>query len=349
MHSIDHLSVSGDRIRPFRFCELSEADWDAFFDLSESLFQEINPEEPPPDRTLRRHSLLHPHPLWQFHDWAVVQEGRWLGHAGIYFLREDAEAPPQSRTISQLELFVRPEERRQGIGGELFQVARQTACQLGKTAFLDSVALEPGKEFLLHRSARVLNLRSTSRLLLESVDRSQLSCWRQEGTQRSPGTTLRLFQTMPEELMEEYVALYNAIGQSMPDADAEGFVQQDVTSLEDRRVTEKLVQEKDITYLTLLAQEADGRLSGLTETYHNPAQPQRVEQSITGVLPIYRRRGLGKWLKAEMLETIFQCLPQAQYLETGNADQNDAMLAINRALGFQPYHSELQYRLDFGT
>jgi GNAT superfamily N-acetyltransferase len=74
-----------------------------------------------------------------------------------------------------------------------------------------------------------------------------------------------------------------------------------------------------------------------------------VEQSITGVLPAYRRRGLGKWLKAEMLEGVRERLPQARYLETGNAEQNEAMLAINRALGFQPYHSELQYRLDFGT
>jgi len=349
MVSIKSLSASGDLIRPFRFCDLSEEDWGAFFDLGESLFQETNPGEPFPDRTLRRHSLLNPHPLWQFYDWAAIQEGRWLGHAGVYFMREDTEAPPENRTISQLELFVRPEERRQGIGSELFQVARHTACQSGKTAFLDSTSLEPGKNFLLHRGARVLNLRSISRLRLESVDWPQLASWRQEGPQRSPGTALRLFQTLPEELLKEYVALYNAIGESVPDAEADGFVQQDVTSLEDRRVTEELVGQKGITYLTLLAQEADGRLSGLTEIYHNPAQPQRVEQSITGVLPAYRRRGLGKWLKAEMLMAVQGRLPQAGYLETGNAEQNEAMLAINRALGFQPYRSELQYRLDFGT
>ncbi len=344
MHSIDSLTI-----RPFCFYDLSEADWGAFFDLSESLFQETNPGEPFPDRTLRRHSLLNPHPLWQFHDWAAIQEGRWLGLAGIYFMREDTEAPPESRTISKLELFVRPEERRRGIGSELFHTARQTASRLGKTAFLDSASLEPGKDFLLHRGAQVLNLHSTSRLLLESVDWQQLERWQQDGRLHSPGTTPHLFQTMPEELLDEYVALYNAIGQSVPDADAEGFVQQDVTSREDRRVTEKLVQEKGITYLTLLSQEADGRLSGLTETYHNPAQPQRVEQSITGVLPVYRRRGLGKWLKAKMLEAIREHLPQAGYVETGNAEQNEAMLAINRALGFQSFRTELQYRLNFGT
>jgi mycothiol synthase len=344
MHSIDRLTI-----RSFCFCELSEVDWSAFFDLSENLFLETNPGEPFPDRTLRRHSLLNPHPLWQFHDWAAIQEGRWLGHAGIYFQREDTEAPPESRTISQLELFVRLEQRRQGIGGELFQVARQTASQLGKTAFLDSTSLEPGKDFLLHRGARVLNLRSTSRLRLESVDWPQLTHWRQEGQQRSPGAVLRHFQIMPEEILDEYVALYNAICQSVPDADAEGFVQQDLTSRKDRHATEKLVGEKGITYLTLLTQEPDGRLSGLTEIYHNPAQSLRVEQSITGVLPAYRRRGLGKWLKAEMLEAVRERLPQASYVETGNAEQNEAMLTINRALGFQPYRNELQYRLNFGT
>ena len=50
--------------------------------------------------------------------------------------------------------------------------------------------------------------------------------------------------------------------------------------------------------------ESDGKISGITEIGFNPKTPYRLGQGTTGVQEQYRGRGLGKWLKADMLMLI---------------------------------------------
>ena len=55
--------------------------------------------------------------------------------------------------------------------------------------------------------------------------------------------------------------------------------------------------------------------------------------------PEHRGHALGKWLKAVMLQRILDERPEAVDIRTGNADSNDAMLGINRELGFKPHRA----------
>jgi ribosomal protein S18 acetylase RimI-like enzyme len=73
----------------------------------------------------------------------------------------------------------------------------------------------------------------------------------------------------------------------------------------------------------------------LTDIMYNPQEPHRVHQYFTGVLSKYRRRGLAKRLKAEMLLYIRERFPEAEYVTTTTAKENDAMRAINKQLGFE--------------
>jgi mycothiol synthase len=93
-------------------------------------------------------------------------------------------------------------------------------------------------------------------------------------------------------------------------------------------------------------ESATGNFAGYTEVFWNPNRPEIIGQGMTGVFPEYRNRGLGRWLKAAMLEKIFQERPQARVVRTGNADINAPMLKINTELGFKPYISHCTWQVE---
>ncbi|MEA1903199.1 MAG: GNAT family N-acetyltransferase, partial [Actinomycetota bacterium] len=55
----------------------------------------------------------------------------------------------------------------------------------------------------------------------------------------------------------------------------------------------------------------------------------------TMVDPAHRGHALGKWVKAAVNLEALEKWPGGRYEETGNAEGNDAMLGINRAMGFR--------------
>jgi GNAT superfamily N-acetyltransferase len=82
-----------------------------------------------------------------------------------------------------------------------------------------------------------------------------------------------------------------------------------------------------------------GRVAGFSELFITHSRPETLEQGLTAVFPEYRNRGLGRWLKAAMVEKVLDELPEAREIRTGNADVNEPMLNINREMGFRPMES----------
>jgi GNAT superfamily N-acetyltransferase len=66
---------------------------------------------------------------------------------------------------------------------------------------------------------------------------------------------------------------------------------------------------------------------------------------MTGVMREYQGRGLGRWLKAAMLEKVLRDRPQVKWVRTGNADANAPMLKINQELGFKPFFSNCFWQI----
>ena len=87
-------------------------------------------------------------------------------------------------------------------------------------------------------------------------------------------------------------------------------------------------------------------LAGYTTTYWYPENPENLEQEATGVLPEYRGSGLGKWLKAAMIQKVLRERPVVKRIRTGNANSNAPMLAINHELGFKFYKSQVVWQLE---
>lgn len=99
-------------------------------------------------------------------------------------------------------------------------------------------------------------------------------------------------------------------------------------------------------WVAYVRERSSGTLAGYTEMSWNPANPRVLDQGDTGVQPVYRGHGLGKWLKAAMLARVLSENTDVAYVRTGNADSNGPMLAINYALGFKPRMAEVWWELE---
>jgi GNAT superfamily N-acetyltransferase len=98
---------------------------------------------------------------------------------------------------------------------------------------------------------------------------------------------------------------------------------------------------------TLFAREkATGKIAGYTEVYWNPERPENLSQADTAVFEEYQGRGLGRWLKAAMIDKVLRERPQVKRIRTGNADSNAAMLKINTEMGFKPYKSWKNWQIE---
>jgi ribosomal protein S18 acetylase RimI-like enzyme len=119
-----------------------------------------------------------------------------------------------------------------------------------------------------------------------------------------------------------------------------------ITTPESRRLEERNLKKRGIEWYTMISREHDGRISGVTDIMYNPEEPHRMNQYFTGVLAKYRRRGLAKRLKAEMLVAVKNRFRDVEYITTTTAKTNYPMKSINKELGFRPTKTCFMFRWD---
>jgi len=180
--------------------------------------------------------------------------------------------------------------------------------------------------------------RHLNRLHLDDVDWSLMERWRREGATRARGVTIEGFEDAPGRDIEQFCQLYTEVASQAPAGDLAGDL---IVTPEQRRQEEKDLRANGYEWHTVVSREPDGTISGLTEMFYAEAEPHRLEQELTGVRVEYRGRGVGKWLKAEMLCFAADRYPEARFVNTGNADHNTSMVSINERMGFRKLRAQL--------
>ena len=206
-----------------------------------------------------------------------------------------------------VEIEVLPEYRRQGLARAMLRLIADHARQQARTLLTTEChdAAPGGPAFLERIGARKGLVEAVNQVRIADLDRGLIQAWLQRRDVLSPEFELGCWDTpYPVESMQGLVDLFQEVANDQP---------RDSLQMEDINYTPELMQQFDAEQRlggdqrwTLYALDrGDRRLAGITEVFWNPNRPGILWQGFTGVMPAFRSRGLGRWLKAEMLTRIF--------------------------------------------
>ncbi len=266
------------------------------------------------------------------------------GTFGTFIEYENSPGYDTNKHILNVEFAVLKAHRRKGIGTSFLRKTLSLMEEHDKSVLTLGTEEDEGHAFLSAIGAQEKMVGAENRLYLEGVDWDMVGRWVAEGRERSPETELIFYENrIPEEKFEEISPVLTALLNTMPWDDLEhGDI---VFTPELFKEQYERLDELKGEHHTYITRETDGTISGMTDVTWVPQLPHQIGQQFTGVHPDHRGRGLGKWLKASMLEFIRSRYPEAKYIATGNANSNDPMLAINKKLGFKIHRGGSTYQM----
>lgn len=152
--------------------------------------------------------------------------------------------------------------------------------------------------------------------------------------------TYKMIETLNDKEREEVAEAVNTFFQDMKRDD--NTVSTHLT-VDDILNMEEMAELAMSTYKYLIIKDVNDRLVGLCYTRHRIELPSYAHQMMTGVAPDYRRKGLGKFMKAIMYQHLMQEAPHLKGVETACVVENNKIMGLNEKAGFKVYFDEQQW------
>jgi mycothiol synthase len=230
-----------------------------------------------------------------------------------------------------MNIHVRPESRRQGIGTALFQAISDASRPTGKTAFETDVREDrtDGVEFLRHRGFKehgrdklvALDLRGRQRPDVTPPDGIAFTTLAERPELR-PGV---------HAVAVEAFADIPVTGEPIEAGTYEEFTARDVD-------VDSVPKEAFVVALD----QATGTVVGYASLALTHGPGRRAFHDMTAVLRAWRGRGIAKALKQATIGWAIDAGLEA--LDTGNDLANGPMRAVNIGLGYQPLPDLVGFR-----
>jgi GNAT superfamily N-acetyltransferase len=231
-------------------------------------------------------------------------------------------------------LTVALDQRRTGTGTALLSQCAAVARAAGRTRLAAS-AFDgtPGAAFARAKGATSGHADILRTLSITAGTPDRLAALRPAAEQAASGYELLSWRGLPPE---EHLSQLAVVLQSMEDAPANEGVEPTVWDADRVREVEENQAAFGLDALTVVARHVDsGDLAAYTQLVLAPSMPEWAAQEATVVLPRHRGHRLGLLVKIEMMDVLARQAPEVRYVITGNAGQNEYMIAINEQLGYK--------------
>jgi GNAT superfamily N-acetyltransferase len=305
---------------------------------------ESRPDDPQRPDEIEELRLKRDNPFDIEHRYEVASDGVLLSWFSGSTAMPGTPAYEANKHLFWADIYVRPEHRRQRIGASWVPVMLELMDRHGCTLAGISTEERSGHAFLKWLGAEPKLVGAENRLKLADVDWNMVQRWIDEGQRRSPQTRLEIYEgRLPDAMLQDFAPQLTSLLKTIPFEELDiGEILVTPDHMRDWYARMELLREEQYTVLT---REPDGVISAMTDTTWGPYRPTFVEQRFTGVRPDARGRGLGKWIKAAMLDRVRHKHPEIEWVVTENAGSNAPMLAINKKLGFKQYRVETEYQI----
>jgi GNAT superfamily N-acetyltransferase len=266
--------------------------------------------------------VLHWHdvpPRAQRAAWVAVEDGEIAGWGDAQARWEVSE-----EGVCELWAAVRPEQRRRGVGSELFELAWEHLVGIGARVVESWAEEDDGKRFLRRRGFEEVRQERISAVDPREVDLSRLP--ELEATKRAENfRVVPLAETL--DRAQELFAVYMA-----GEADSPGTFAEDNIAFEEwERETLGMPSLDPEGSFVVLHGDRPVAIAWLEVDRDG----KRANNEMTATVRDFRRRGLARLAK---LASIRWAAEQGiTSLLTGNDRENPGMLALNNSLGYRTY------------
>ena len=332
------------QIHPFYVREASPDEYTALNRHNNIMRRERQPDDPPIPLEETVQDL---HNLPPFVDvkmwcaWDATQNGI-VAQGNVALIRME-----ENLHLAQIDIAVQPGYRRQRMGRQLLALVSEAARADHRRLLLTQTfdRIPAGEAFMIHLGAQKGLVGHVNQLRLTDLNHSLINRWMEQGQALASEFELGLWEgAYPEKQLIAVTQLIELANQQ-PFGDIE-INDVHMTPEQLRQSEQQLFARGSQRWTFYIIDKANGKFAGYTETVWNPNRPEILLQDMTGVFLEYRNQGLGRWLKAAMLDKVLRERPQVKYVRTGNADVNAAMLQINIELGFQPYMANTFWQVE---
>jgi len=263
-------------------------------------------------------------------DW-LVRDGAGAPVAvGHFYASRSGENSHRAKLVVQ----VAPAARRRGTGTLLLRLVTGAAHDAGRTVVQTwTTAAGPGAAFATRWGITAEDELELNRLRVARLDRTLIDRWLERAKERAEQYELVWWDgRCPDALRSTYAE----VRQVMNTAPQVSDHVDEVFTVDKLDELEASWAEAGLPWWTVCArQRQSGRLVGYTELAFSDEEPALAYQGDTAVDPLHRGQGIGRWVKAAMLERMLRERRAVEVVDTDNAGSGDAMIAINRHLDFR--------------